>query len=210
MSKLIKTGYGQTSCKEKAETMEVRLSVDQWPWKIAIDDAISNSSIQHGFGFKDKSLICCWYMEWITSSMALGWIEFRPLFFCQVALRVLGVQLPFNCHHLHSLPLHWFLANNLHHCFHQCIWTPAFPPAWDPDEEVVSQPQKEPRPNCSSLPRVTHHKKQEAATTELHSQFSFPLLRSIHHPPLPSHLFFSRPKKQPRLSAPLTFTVYCS
>ena len=65
-----------------------------------------------------------------------------------------------------------------------------------------------------TLPSVTHHKKQEAKS-ELHSE-SGSLPRSLprtHHPPDPrptSHLFFSRPKKTARLSAALTFTVYCS
>ena len=61
----------------------------------------------------------------------------------------------------------------------------------------MPQPQKEPRPNCSSLPRVTHHKKQEAATTELHSQFSSLSSGQFTILPSPPTSFSHGPKNSP-------------
>ena len=135
------------------------------------------------------------------------------------AMRLYGC-LACNCHLtsfplLLPFPLHWFPIKQLPPLFftrRQRVtpsgWTSCrlASSSW----AALATPQIDRPLNCSSLPSVTHHKKQEA-TTELHSQFSF-LSSPVNSPssppsPLPP---FSHAQKTPTFGSRLTFTVYCS
>ena len=193
--------------KEKAETMEMCLL--GWPWKIVID-ATSNSS---SCTLWNRSHIVDIQRIFWNVYPRFGWDGFKTgLAFCHVALWVFGVQLPFNS----SFPSHstGFLSNNFHHC--SSPEDRVTPSGWtscrlaSSSWAALATPQIDRPLNCSSLPSVTHHKKQEA-TTELHSQFSF-LSSPVNSPssppsPLPP---FSHAQKTPTFGSRLTFTVYCS